>query len=523
MRWTLKAAALGLAAAVLAQPSQAADLKIGLSAFPLSVDPHFYNGIGDRNLALHLFSRLVEQKGDMSVIPGLATEWKLLSDTVWEFTLRPDALWSDGSPVTPEDVAFSLERSANIPNSPLGYAPHTRDIARVEVAGPHALRIVTKQPSPNLPVNLAAISIVSKIAVGQADSAAFNTGRVAIGTGPYRVTRFAPNEAVELERNPHWWGPKPEWDHVSLRFIANEGSRSAALLSGDVDLIDAPSRNDLPRLRGDARFRVASTPGNRSILLLPNFLQGGASPQATDNDGKPLPANPLLDLKVRQALSHAIDRKALAERVLEGTAQASGQFMWPGAYSYTPDIGVPAFDQARARALLAQAGFPNGFRLTLSAFADRPDFRTVAQAIAQMWTRIGVRTEVDAIPAASYIGRGGKHEFLMPFFSWGISTGEAGYALSNMFDTMDRTTGRGPANWGAYSNARLDSLIERAQSTMDDAAREALLIEGQKIVAEDVAGIPLYQLVNFWASRSGVIYEPRQDQRTVATSARAAP
>ena len=520
MSWKWSLAAVALLCATPPRVADATDLAMGVSAFPLSVDPHFYNGIADRNLSLHLFSRLVEQRGDMSLSPGLATEWKAVADTAWEFTLRPGVAWADGRPVTVDDVVFSLRRSANIPNSPLGYAPFTRDIAAVEAAGPGRLRITTRQPSPNLPINMTAISIVAKHAV-EAGENDFDGLRAAIGTGPYRVTRFLRNERVEMERNPGWWGEAPEWDRVSMRFLANEGARSAALLSGDVDLIDSPSRNDLPRLRQDSRFRVASTPGNRSIMLLPSFLEEGGA-QVTDHDGKPLAANPLRDRRVRQALSQAIDRTALADRVLEGTARAAGQFMWPGAYSYTPAIGLPAHDPARARALLAEAGFPNGFRLVLSAFADRPDFRTVAQAIAQMWTRIGVRTTVDAIPASVYLGRGAKHEFAMPFFSWGISTGEAGYVLTNIFNTMDRDTGRGPANWGAYSNPALDRLIDRSLSTMDDAAREALLIQAQEIVAEDVAAIPLYQLVNFWATRAGIAYEPRQDQRTVAFGARTA-
>jgi peptide/nickel transport system substrate-binding protein len=515
--WRIAAAVLFCGAT--ASAAQAADLKIGVSAFPLSVDPHFYNGIGDRNLALHLFNRLVEQKGDMSLAPGLATEWKLVNDTVWEFTLREGVTWSDGQPLTPDDVVFSLMRSANIPNSPLGYAPFTRDIASIEVTGPRTVRITTKQPSPVLPANLSALSIVAKHAVEGKESGDFDSAAVATGTGPFRLVSFARNDRAVMERNPVYWGEKPEWDRVEMRFIANEGTRSAALLAGDVDMIDAPSRNDLPRLRRDERFRVVSAPGNRSIMLLPNVITEGGSAEAADNDGQPLARNPLKDLRVRQALSLGIDRKSLAERVLEGTAQATGQFMWPRAYSYTPEIDIPAFDQARAKALLAEAGFPNGFRLTLSAFADRPDFRTVAQAVAQMWTRIGVRTEVNAVPASVYLGRGAKHEYLMPFFSWGVSTGEAGYVLNNLFITMDSKTGAGPANWGGYSNPQLDALITRAQSTMDDAAREALLIQGQKIVAGDVAAIPLYQIVNFWATRRGVTYEARQDQRTIATSA----
>jgi len=510
------AAAVGVA---MSQAAGATELRIGASAYPLSVDPHFYNGIADRNLALHLYSRLVEQTPDMKVIPGLASEWKLVSDTVWEFTLRPGVTWSDGKPLTPEDVAFSITRSANIPNSPLGYASFTRDIARIEVAGPNTVRVITKRPSPNLPSNLFAISIVAKHAAEGAGEAEFNSGQAAVGTGPYRLVRFMRNERVDMERNPQWKGPAPEWDQVSFRFIGNEGARSAALLSGDVDLIESPSRADLPRLQSDSRFRISQAPGNRTIMLLPNVIQDGPTDQVTDNNGKPLAQNPLRDLRVRQALSYAIDRKSLAERVMENTVVPAGQFLWEGAYSYTPDIGVPAYDPAKARDLLKQAGFPNGFQLVISAYGDRPDFRTLSQVIAQMWTRVGVKTRVDTAPASVYLGRGAKHEYMMPFFSWGATTGEASYVLNNIFRTMDPATGSGPANWGGYSNPTLDSLIDRANATMDDGARAQLMIDAQKLIAEDVAAMPLFRLVNYWATRKGVIYEPRPDQRTVAVSA----
>ncbi len=519
-KWCL--AVVAAVGAAMPHVAAATELRIGASAYPLSVDPHFYNGIADRNLSLHLYSRLVEQTGDMQLTPGLASAWKLISETEWEFTLRPDVKWSDGRPLTSEDIAFSITRSANIPNSPLGYAVFTRDIARIDTPDPHTVRIVTKRPSPNLPLNLYAISIVAKHAATNAGEAEFNSGPAAVGTGPYRLVRFLRNERVDMERNPHWSGPAPDWDTVSFRFIGNEGARSAALLSGDVDMIETPARADLPRLRSDARFRLASAPGNRTIMLLPNVIQQEPSDQVTDNAGQPLANNPLRDLRVRQALSHAIDRKSLAERVMEDTAVPAGQFMWPGAFSYTPDIGVPAYDPARARALLAEAGFPNGFQIVLSAFADRPDFRTISQAIAQMWTRAGVKTTVNAAPASVYLGRGAKHEYMMPFFSWGVSTGEVGYVLNNIFRTRDASLGTGSANWGGYSNRALDELIDRANATMDDAARERLLFEAQKIVADDVAGMPLFRLINFWATRAGVIYEARPDQRTVATSARVA-
>ena len=503
---------IALALLTLALPARAADLSVGIGSFPLSVDPQFYNGIADKGLAEHLFTRLVEQKGDLSIEPGLAAQWHAVSDTIWEFTLRQDVTWSDGVPLTADDVAFSLARAPNVPNSPLGYAPMLRSVKRVEVTGPHTLRIETLAPAPNLPLDLANIWIVAKHVADGAGSADFNSGRAAVGTGPYRLVRFAINDRVELERNPAWRGPAPVWERVNIRFIPQTASRTAALLAGDVDVIDAPSESDLPRLQSDPRVHVASVLGNRSIFFLPDMREG-SSPFVFDAAGKPLPRNPLHDVRVRQALSIAINRSALTERVLAGTSQPMGQFMWPGAYSYAPGIAVPPYDPDGARRLLTEAGYPQGFRLTLHTYGDRPGFVAAGQAVAQMWSRIGVQTAVEAVPTSMFLGRGAKHEYSMPVFSWGISTGEVGYALTNVFER------KGPANWGDYNNPEYEAVTDRALSTMDEAARERMLIEAMTMLVHDVAFIPQYQLINFWASRKGVVYAPRVDQRTVAMSA----
>jgi len=516
---------LVLIAAILAAApgaSRAAELNFAVSAFPLSVDPHFYNGIGDRSLTLHLYSRLVEQKPDMTTIPGLATSWKAVSDTEWEFRLRPGVQWQDGQPLTPQDVVFSLGRAGNIPNTPLGYGPQTRAITGVTVVDEQTIRITTSRPAPTLPLDVAAIAIVARHAAEGVASPDFATGPAHTGTGPYKLVSFTNNDRVVMERNPTYWGEAPAYERVVMRFISNDAARGAALLSGDVDLIDAPNENDLPRMKADPRFRVAQVQGNRDIFYLPDASRTGPSPDVTDNAGKPLPNNPLHDVRVRRALAMAVNRQALAERVLLGTVLPMEQLMWPGAYSYAPGVKAPPYDPDRAKALLAEAGYPDGFRITIHTFADRPTHVPAGQAVAQMWTRIGVRTQVEALPVAVYVPRAAKLEFSMPAMSWGHGTGEVGTAFVNIFATIDATKGRGPANWGGYSNPAFDALVDKATGTIDDAARERLLVQATEILADDVAYIPLYSLINSWASKRTVIFEARPDQFNFAGSARPA-
>ncbi len=502
----------------VAQRSAAADLKIGLSRGPAAMDPHFYNGTADMNVSAHIYDHLVEMSVAVKPVPGLALSWTPVSDTVWEFVLRPGVTWQDGQDFTADDVAFTLSRAGDVPKSPGGFGPMLKSIGKVEVTGPLTLRITTLAPTPNLPIDLSSIAIVSRHAGQGATTDDYNTGKAAIGTGPYRLVHFAFDDRVELARNPDWWGPKQDWDHVLLRIIADNGARTAALLSGDVDLIDQPAPDDIVRLRRDAHVRVVSSAGVRTFYLYPDYSRPEASPFITDNAGHPLPKNPLLDVRVRQALQLAINRTALTERVLQGTGVPTGQWMWPGAYSYAAQVGVPAYDPARARALLAEAGYPAGFHIALHT-ANGGSNSAVAQAVAQMWTRVGVTTEVVLIPSSVFFGRANKHEFSMAAENWGSNTGESSFLLRNVLGTQDAKIGRGPFNAGGYSNAALDSLTDRALATLDPQAREKLLTQAVEMAMHDVAIIPLYQARNFWAVRNSIEYQPRPDQRTIAMGA----
>jgi peptide/nickel transport system substrate-binding protein len=496
-------------------------LRVGLGGAFTTMDPHFYHAVPNHTVAMHLFERLINRAPDGRLIPGLATEWRPLTDTLWEFKLRPGVKFHDGGDFTADDVVFTFERARDVPNSPGGFGGFLRAVERVEVVDPLTIRLHTPVPAPDLGPNLTYVGIVSR-RVGQgATTADYNSGKAAIGTGPYRFASYTPGSRVEMTLNDLWWGPRPDWDAVSLRLLSNPAGRTAALLSGDVDLIDTPSVSDLPRLREDRDLQVEAIPGIRLIYLAPDLSREGESPFVTDTSGTPLPRNPFRDVRVRQALSLALQREALADRIMLGTATPTGQWMPPGAYSYAPKV-VPALpDAAQARRLLAEAGLPNGFRLTLHTPNDRyPNDARLAQAVAQMWTRIGVQTTVEAMPWATYAARGGRQEFTMGLWGWGSATFEGGYMLTQCLATYSKERSLGLYNYGRYSNPALDQLTARAVSTVDEAAREALLIEATEVAMADTPVIPVLMLQNLWAVRRGIAFAPRSDERTLAVDAR---
>ena len=506
-----------------AQAPSGPTLTIGIGAPVTSMDPHFFNASFNSAIASHVFDRLTERTADARLVPGLAESWRLVSDTVWEFKLRAGVTWHDGRPFTADDVAFTIGRAPNVPNAPGGFAIYLRAIQRVEVVDPLTLRFHTERPHPSMPSDMSFIAIIARHAATGAATEDFNSGKATIGTGPYRFVSFRAGDRIELTRNDAYWrGPQP-WARVSTRMITNDSARLAALLAGDVDVIDQVPSADLGRLRREARVTIAEAPSLRLIFLAPDFSRLENPVFVTDHEGRPLPTNPLRDVRVRRALSIAIDREALATRVMEGTARPAGQWLPPGIFSHNPAVPPPAHDPEAARRLLAEAGFPQGFRLTLHTPNDRyPNDSRTCQAVAQMWTRIGIRTEVVAMPWAAFPARAARQEFAMHLIGWGSSAADSFGALMSVVGSFSRERRLGTFNHHRYSNPAMDALVERALTTTDDATREAMLRDAVRMAADDVAVIPLYNLVNVWAVRSGLRMEARMDERTLAMAVRPA-
>ena len=510
--------AWGICGAAAAQ-----NLTIGTGGSITSLDPHFFNAAPNNALAAHVFDRLVDRDARARAVPGLAESWRALDELTWEFTLRRGVTWHDGRPFGPDDVVFTLARAPNVPHSPTGFGSALRSVAGVEVVDGRVIRIRTHWPNPLMPTDLAGIAIISRHVGEGATTEDYNSTRAAIGTGPYRVTAHRAGERTELSRNEtHWAGAEP-WARVSYRFIANDSARSAAMLAGDVDMIDQVSPSDVPRLRRDGRVAISEIQSLRLVHLGPLYLPQLNPAQVSDHGGQPLPHNPFLDVRVRRALDIAINRGALVERVMEGLGAPAGQWLPAGVYSHDPQTPVRAFDPDTARRLLAEAGFPQGFRLTLHTPNDRfPNDSRLAQAVAQMWTRIGVRTEVEALPWASFSARAARQEFAMTLTSWGSTTGEGLSYLINILQTHDPSRRMGPGNARRHSNPALDAMIDEAVRIMDDQAREAAI---QRIVRHVVAETPAFMLLhlqNVWAHRRGLRHDPRMDERTLAMGIRPA-
>lgn len=501
----------------------AQNVTIAVGGAFTSMDPHFHNLTPNSALTHHIFDRLLDPDADLRPQPALALSYSAISDTVWEFRLRPGVRFHDGRPFTADDVAFTFERVPNVPNSPSSYAFFTRPVRQVVVVDAHTLRLETNGPAPLIPALMQGFSIIGRAQGEGMSTADYNSGRAAIGTGPYRFTSYTAGDRAVMTRNEEWWGARPAWARVTYRFIGNDSARLAALQAGDVDLIDQVPTRDVADIQRNPRLTVVTKPGVRNIYLHLDFARD-ATPHATDNQGRPLPANPLRDLRVRQALSLAINRAGIVQQIMDGHATPSGQLLPAGSVGHDPELRPDPHDPDRARALLAEAGFPQGFQITLHGPNDRyVNDAQILQAIAQMWARIGVRTRVEAMPSASYFSRSARDEFSVGLLGWGTGTGEPDSPLANLLASENRARGRGASNRSRYANPAFDAVLDRALATLDMPAREALYREATGIAIRDLAIIPLHHQVNIWALRRGLAFEGRSDERTMALGLRPLP
>jgi peptide/nickel transport system substrate-binding protein len=501
------------ALALLATVTQAAELRIGLSADVTTMDPHFIAAQPNLTAQHHVFEPLLHVDERGRPIPVLAT-WRNPDPLTWEFTLRKGVKFHDGSELTTEDVAFSLERPLTITGSPGGFATYVKAIVKKEIVDRRTIRLRTATPHGAMPQDLAEVMIVSKQAARNATGADFDSGKAAIGTGPYKLVRFARGSRIELARNDAWWGGKTPWDKVTLTILPSDPVRTAALLSGDVDAIENVPTADLARIRKNPRLRLEQTVSWRTILLHLDQAHDHP-PGVSSNSGKPLAKNPFRDVRVRHALSKAINRQAIADRVMEGLAMPAANIVAPSMIGHNPAVKPDAYDPEGAKKLLAEAGYPDGFTVTLGTPNNRyVNDEQVAQTVAQFWSRIGVKTRVEAMPLAAYFGKARAHEFPVALLGWGSLAGDM--SLRSLAGTPNPDKGYGAWNWGGYSNPKLDQLIERSLGTVDPEKREAAARAAAAFAAADAAVIPLHYQIVTWAMKSNLSYPARTDEFTFA-------
>jgi len=522
--------AAGLAWAVAAPSTVAQSLTIGMSSEPTSADPHYHKMTQNDALSAHVYDSLIVRSQDMTQLkPALATSWRTLDDLTWEFKLRQNVKFSNGEPFTSRDVLFTFCRTLNN-NNPTGSYMLARLMSDVQTLDAHTVIVKTKMPMPLLAAELArGLSILwhgiaphgelrfnAETGCGVADGWPgvndFNNGRVNIGTGPYVLKSYVKGTGVELERNPNYWGNKPHWQSVKIVPVPQAGPRLTGLLSGDFDVIENPAARDLGRLRDNPKFGFVATPSTRLIFFQPDIGRA-QSPFVKSPDGK----NPLQDVRVRRAINMAIDRNAINKRIMDGMATPTTQYMPAGMFGALPQDPIVKYDPETAKKLLAEAGYPNGFELTISAPNDRYiNDSQIAQAVAQYLSRIGIKTQVDAMTASIYFGKRAKREFSFAMGGWPSELGEASALFQPWVATLDRPNNLGTSNYGGFSDAEFDAVYLKAAVTLDAEQRRTMLEEATRIALAKVPHIPLHFESTIWAFRTGLTYEGRRDQYTTA-------
>ncbi|MGE0222487.1 MAG: ABC transporter substrate-binding protein [Acetobacteraceae bacterium] len=506
---------LAATACLAAQTALAQSLTIGIGDAVTSIDPHYLNSPTNKNVVCNIYDGLTDTDSTYNIRPSLAESWKRIDDTTWEFKLRPGVRFHDGTPFTAADAMATLERVPVVKNAPQRFTTYIRTIKSMKVVDDLTLQITTSVLDPILPNGIAQIRMIPA-RVASLPTEEFNNGQAAIGTGPMRFVSYKPGAGVELARNEQYWDKPAQWEKVTFRIIPEGAARVAALLAGDVQVIDLVPSDALAELRRNDAIRVATAQvGLRYIFLALDQSRDGPTPFVTGPNGETLPSNPLKDLRVRKALSLAINRPAIIERVMEGVATATGQMMPKGSFGYVPDIVVPPYDPVQAKKLLAEAGYPNGLKLTIHSTKGRyvNDTRIV-QAIAQMWQRIGVQAAIELQPWSTYASRVTKQQYSVMLGAVAAVTSESSQVLRSAMATTDISKGWGGFNWGRYSSPKLDALLTEGSMTGDDRKREDILNEAMRVGAGDVANIPLHLQRTTWAMQKNLTYPGRSDDQT---------
>ena len=447
--------------------------------------------------------------------PQLATSWTQVSPTQVRFTLRTGVKFSDGSPFSADDVVFSITRAMSKTSN---YAVFAQGIDKVAKVDANTVDILLKAPTPTLINQLTELRIMSKAWAEKNKSVEPKdiktpdetfAHRNAMGTGPYMVKEWQPDQRLVLVSNPNYWGKNPtNVTEIVYTPIKSAPTRLAALLSGETDLVLDPGPQDLGRLRGNADMKVMDGAENRTIFL--GMDQHRDELPGSSVKGK----NPLKDVRVRKALYQAIDINAIQRVTMRGLGQATGTLISPQVNGWTKkaDARWP-YDVAAAQKLLADAGYPQGFEVDFACPNNRYiNDEAVCQAITAMWARAGIKAKLRTLPLVTYFPMIQRYEASIYMLGWGVPTFDALYSLQSLVRSVG-AGGDGNYNVGRYSNPQMDALIERTKVETDLKVRNELIEKALVLSHDDVAYLPLYNQVIPWAMKKNIEVVHRADNR----------
>jgi peptide/nickel transport system substrate-binding protein len=524
MRRIVASAAIVVAA--LVPFVQAKTLRWASQGDYITADPHAQNEILTNSINGHVYESLVMRGRKLELIPGLAWSWKQTSPTVWVFNLRKGVKWHDGSDFTADDVVFSIKRAQGQSSNFRVYGNAVGEPKKIDS---HTVEFHTPVPNPVTPEMLTNSLFIMNKAWSEKHNAVkaqdfinkeeSYTARNAMGTGPFILVSREPDVKSVFKKNPNWWGwsdPAHSGGNVEeivYSPVKSESTRMAALLAGDLDFILDPPVQDVEKLKKDRKLKVYEGRENRIVFF--GMDQARDELLYSNVKGK----NPLKDRRVRQAFYQAIDVNAINKTVMRGLSVPTAVNLPNPERAGIPkelDKRYP-YDVGAAKKLLAEAGYPNGFELTIHCPNNRYiNDEKICLAVATMLSRINVKAKVEAMPRAQYFPKMLKMDVSMYMLGWGGGTTDAIFTLQPVLHSRN-DKGDGDYNCGNYKDARFDALIDQAKAETDMAKRQGLIIEAMKMHHDNVYHIPIHLQVIPWASRANVEVVHRADNWLQAT------
>ncbi len=466
-------------------PAAAGKIVIARGVDVTSLDPHKAISSVDLNYCTTVFDALLRRTGSNEISPNLAESYRNIDPTTWEFTIRKGVFFHNGDPLTAADVVFSLNRAMHSKSPLIAFLGSLQNIVAMDS---RTVRIVTAKPDPILPNRMAfAAYIVPEKYIREKGDAHF--ARHPVGTGRYRFVSRSAGDFVKLEANDRYWGPdSAKVKTLVFRSIPDPVKRVEALNKCQVDLVAGVPPQLIPSLRANPGVIVITGHSGRLIFLGINPLRSSGSP--------------LSDRRVRQAIAHAVDRETLIRGALMGAGEPLATPLVQHTFGYDPSIRAHSYDPEKAKRLLAEAGWPEGFETELATPSGRYiRDREVALAVADMLGKAGIRVRVKVYEWAEYMKmlRTRQQEPLY-LLGWGNTIFDADGILVPLLSSHSTIS--------HYSNPKLDRLLEAARFEMNKDKRKALYRESLLLIHEDVPGIFLYEQMESYGVSNKVVFSP---------------
>lgn len=501
----LRAGALGatlLAATAGTVFAQEKSVTIGLTSDPSHLYPLAGEELSSNIMYYHLYDPLVKRGADLSFGPGLAESWENVDETTWRFKLREGVTFHNGNPFTASDVVYTVNKARESIRPDL-----VANIAEISAVDDLTVEIKTPKPYAVLPNDLAELLILDEEYTTETGDEQMDLKPM--GTGPYMLGEWIKEEKLTLKAFDDYWAGAPTIKNVTFRPITNPATRTAALLTGEVDVIQDLAVRDVDRVKKEGGFQVITRPSLLNVVLAMDMRE-----KSPTIEGK----NPMTDQRVREAIARAVDVDAINKIVMNGLATPSDQYVPASHIGYVDGMNfreMYPLNIEKAKALMAEAGHSDGFTMTLDATNNRyVNDAQIAQALASMLAKINVNLVLNIMPKSNFWGYirvpTENSSFIMS--GWDVPAGDAGSMYGALFYTRDKKEGYGQVNRGSYSNLEMDALVDKADSTPDIKQRDAYLQDATKILMADIPMIPVHYEQDIYAARNGVSLEPRVDK-----------